>query len=161
MRHDMRRFRQQLPDTEAKEILRRATSGVLSLVDTDGQPYGVPLSHVFDGDRTLYFHSARTGHKIDCISAGHRCSFCVIAQDDVIPEEFTTYFCSVICFGSISVVTDCVELEAALRLLAEKYSPGIDSTAEISRFINAVAVLRLDIDRMTGKESIELIRNRR
>nr|WP_301747009.1 hypothetical protein [uncultured Duncaniella sp.] len=37
---------------------------------------------------------------------------------------------------------------------------GVDSTDEIKKCLNHVAVLRLDIIRMTGKEAIELVRMR-
>lgn len=47
-----------------------------------------------------------------------------------------------------------------LLLLCEKYSPGVDSDDEISQCISRVAVLRLDIDSMTGKEAIELVKKR-
>lgn len=156
MQHEMRRFKQLLPEAETKEILQESTHGVLSLVDAEGVPYGVPLSFVYDGGNVIYFHCATTGHKIDCISANQSCSFCVVAQDVIIPEKFTTYFRSVICFGRVTIVSDGDELKKGLIMLAGKYSPGIDSAMEISRFINNVTLLRLEITAMTGKESIEL-----
>lgn len=61
---NMRRKRQQLPEEETIYLLRHATSGVLSLLDESGYPYGVPISYVYD-DNKLYFHSALNGHKID------------------------------------------------------------------------------------------------
>ena len=45
----MRRFKQQIPEAEAKEILRTATNGVLCLTDYDNRPYGVPMSFIYDG----------------------------------------------------------------------------------------------------------------
>lgn len=51
MQRKMRRFRQSLSEQAAKEILTTATNGVLSLTDSDGTPYGVPISYVYDGDR--------------------------------------------------------------------------------------------------------------
>lgn len=47
---------------------------------------------------------------------------------------------------------------AALRLLGDKYSPGIDPEAEIAWFIKSVCIVRIDIDSITGKEAIELTR---
>lgn len=156
----MRRFKQQLPDEEAFEILGSATNGVLSLCDADGSPYGVPLSFAVDGTEHIYFHSARSGHKLDCINGDGRCSFCVVAQDYIVPAEFTTYFRSVIVAGRISVVESPDEMLHGLSLLCEKYSPGVPSGEEIDRCIRAVVVLRLDIESVTGKESIELTRAR-
>lgn len=160
MEHKMRRFRQQLPAGEALKILGEGTNGILSLVDSDGAPYGVPLSYACDGDKCIYFHSAVAGHKIECIASEARCSFCVVAQDEIVPEEFTTYFRSVIVTGTIRIVDNSDEMRHGLMLLCGKYSPGIDPEAEIAKCIGRVTVLRLDITSITGKESIELTRRR-
>lgn len=160
MERKMRRFKQILDEGSSKEILRAATNGVLSLVDRDGEPYGVPLSFVYDGDRRIYFHSAVMGHKIECIEHDSRCSFCVVDRDMIVPEEFTTYFRSVIVEGAIHAVATREEKLEGLALLCEKYSPGVDSAAEIAKCIGHVTVLRLDIDSFTGKEAIELVRQR-
>lgn len=58
MERKMRRIRQLLSEDDAKGILTTATNGVLSLVDADGSPYGVPLSFAYDNDGHIYFHSA-------------------------------------------------------------------------------------------------------
>ncbi|HAB40271.1 MAG TPA: 5-nitroimidazole antibiotic resistance protein [Porphyromonadaceae bacterium] len=145
---------------EAMRILSESSCGVLSLIDVDGESYGVPLSHVFDGKGVLYFHSARSGHKMCYIGEGCACSYSVVWRDDVRPEEFTTYFMSVVCAGRITVVGDGDERVKALTMLAERYLPGIDSAHEIERFLSNVAFLRLDVERITGKESIELTRMR-
>lgn len=57
-------------------------------------------------------------------------------------------------------MTEMEEMLFGLRLLSTKYSPGVDPEAEISRFIKNVLVLRLDIESITGKESIELVKER-
>ena len=160
MERKMRRFRQLLDEEITKNILSNATNGVLSLVDIDGEPYGVPVSFAFNGNRSIYIHSAVKGHKIDCIVSNPRCSFCVVDQDLIVPDEFTSYFSSVIVRGSIHIVSDADEIMKGLLLLCRKYSPGIDPAAEISKCLNHVAVLRLDIESMTGKEAIELVRKR-
>jgi nitroimidazol reductase NimA-like FMN-containing flavoprotein (pyridoxamine 5'-phosphate oxidase superfamily) len=160
MEQKMRRFKQELAVDDAVNILHRCTNGILSLVDTDGAPYGVPLSYVYDGHNHLYLHSAASGRKIDCIKADSRCSFCVVSQDNIVPEEFTTYFRSVIVAGKIKILSDSEEIRHGLILLSDKYCPGIDPTKEIDKFINTVKVLRIDIDSITGKESIELVRQR-
>ena len=93
----MRRFKQQLNEDEVTRILQTATSGVLSVIDEDGYPYAVPLSFVyFDGK--IYFHSAKTGHKIDAVKNCDKATFCIIDKDDVQPEKYTTFYKSVIAF---------------------------------------------------------------
>lgn len=158
MERKMRRFKQLLSETDSKDILNNVTNGVLSLLDPDGGVYGVPVSFAYDGDKHIYLHSAVKGHKIDCIEADSRCSFCVVGQDEIVPEEFTSYFRSVIINGRIHKVSDSDEIMKGLLLLCEKYSPGIDSDMEIAKCLNHVTVLRIDIENMTGKESIELVR---
>lgn len=160
MERKMRRFKQSLGEQAVKGILFSGTNGILSLVDSDGEPYGVPLSYAYDGDTAIYFHSAVKGHKIECLTFDGRCSFCVVGQDMIRPDEFTTYFRSVIVKGVIHVVDEQEDRIKGLMLLCNKYSPGIDPDSEISKCISYVSVLRLDIDGMTGKEAIELVRER-
>ena len=156
----MRRFRQQLSEESAREILSKCSNGVLSLVGEDGAPYGVPLSFAYDGEAAVYFHCALDGRKLDCIRHDRRCSFCVVGQDLIAPEEFTTHFRSVIVEGTVRIVEDSDEIMKGLMLLCDKYLPGVDPSAELSKYLSRVAVLRLDIQTLTGKEAIELVRKR-
>ena len=156
----MRRFRQQLPDDEAKAILRNCTGGVLSLVGSDGRPYGVPMSYAFDGESAIFFHCAPEGKKLDCVDFSPNASFCVIERDEVQPSTFTTHYRSAIAQGRVRRVDDADRKEAALRLLAGKYSPGFDPEGEIAGALSRVVVLRFDIETLTAKEAIELVRQK-
>ena len=105
MFREMRRNRQMLSEEECVAILERGSAGVLSLQGDDGYPYGVPISYVYHKGK-LYFHSAAQGHKIDAVKNSPRASFCVIADDLVVPETYTTLFRSVVVFGQIQVIED-------------------------------------------------------
>ena len=100
---EMRRKRQALPLSVCEEILYTATNGVLALAGENGYPYAVPLSYVYDGKK-LYFHCARSGHKLRAAAQCSKSSFCVIDRDMVVPEKFTTYFRSVIVFGTLRIL---------------------------------------------------------
>ena len=158
----MRRFRQELSEKECVEILERNTSGVLALLGDGGYPYAVPLSYVYRGG-SLYFHCAKNGHKLDAIEGCDKVSFCVIDQDRVIPEKYTTCFRSVIVFGRADVMTDENEIRDAIERLAVKYAPG-DSRenrdAAIRREFGALCMVKIQVEHMTGKEAIELVRKR-
>lgn len=156
----MRRFKQQIPEAEAKDILKKATNGVLCLADYEDRPYGVPMSYIYDGDWSIYFHCALTGRKIECIKHNPNACFTIIDQDDIHPEEFTTYFRSVIVEGIIKIIEDRNEMIDALRLLSTKYSPGIDCEPEIEKGLSRVSILKLEIESITGKEAIEITRSR-
>lgn len=159
MTRAMRRFKQQLPAVEAERILRNSKYCVMAVSGDDGFPYAVPVNYVYDGT-AIFIHSAAQGHKIDALKRNPKCSLCIVDKDDVIPEEFTSCFRSVIVFGKAHFVETTDEKIAALRLLGDKYSPGIDPEAEIARFIKTVCIVRIDIKNVTGKEAIELTRER-
>lgn len=157
MERKMRRFKQELPEKESQRILSSGKYAVWAVDGDDEYPYAVPINYVYDGN-TIYIHCARQGHKTDSIVRNPKCSMCIVEKDDVIPEEFTSYFRSVIVFGKAEIVEDESQRLNALRLLCDKYSPGIDPTDEIARFLKTVCIVRIDIDRITGKEAIELTR---
>lgn len=159
MARAMRRFRQELPANETERILRNGKYCVMAVSGDDDYPYAVPVNYAYYGN-SIYIHSASQGHKIDAIRRNPKCSLCIVDRDDVIPEEFTSYFRSVIVFGKAHFVESTEDKVAALRLLGDKYSPGIDPEAEIARFIKTVCIVRIDIDSIAGKEAIELTRER-
>ena len=158
----MRRFQQELPEQECAEILERNTSGVLAVLGDGGCPYAVPLSYVYRGG-SLYFHCAKSGHKLDAIKSCDKVSFCVIDQDGVVPEKYTNYFRSVIVFGRAAVITDEEEIRGAIERLAVKYAPGDSAEnrdAAIRRELAALCMVKVKIEHMTGKEAIELAKKR-
>ena len=159
---EMRRKKQVLSQKEVEDILHKGTSGVLALLGDNDYPYAVPISYVYD-DGKVYFHSAKSGHKIDAIQRTAKASFCVIDEVLVVPEEYTTYFRSVIAFGRIRIVEDDSEKRAAIEKLAIKYAPE-DTAANrdyaISREWKPLCMLEMTIDHVTGKEAIELVKER-
>lgn len=156
----MRRSAQALGVDACREVLSRGTSGVLALLGDGGWPYAVPMSYAFDGEK-LYFHCAREGHKLDAIRREARASFCVVDRDEVVPEEYTTYFRSVIVFGRVRVLENEAQMRAAIELLARRYFPQ-DSAENRRRAIErewaGLCMLEMDIEHMSGKEAIELAR---
>ena len=161
MFREMRRSKQRLPREVAVEILERNTSGVLALSGDEGYPYAVPMSYVY-ADGKIYFHSAKNGHKIDAIQRNEKASFCVIDQDQIVPEKYTTFFRSVIVFGRLRLVEDMEEMRRIAATLAMKYSADFKEgiPKEINASIRNMAVLELTIDHITAKEAIELIKQR-
>lgn len=162
MFREMRRSKQQLSHQETVEILRQGTSGVLALAGEDGYPYAVPLSYVYDSGK-IWFHGAVAGHKLDAIRQHDKASFCVIGQDQVLPEKLTTCYRSVIAFGRVRVLEDKEEIRNAAQVLGDKYNPGQaeEVSREIGRDMPRLRMFQLDIEHMTGKEGIELTRARK
>ncbi len=155
----MRRYKQALTQTECAAVLQRGTSGVLALSGDGGYPYAVPLSYVYQ-DGALYFHCAKSGH--NAIARCPKASFCVIDQDRIVPQEYTTYFRSVIAFGTVRVLEEETEKRAAIQALAAKYAPRenpASQQAAIDREWAALCMLELSISHMTGKQAIELTKD--
>ena len=126
----MRRSRQELDHEACLEMINRATSGVLSVTGDEGYPYGVPMSYVYvDGSGeedfvgTFYFHCAKTGHKIDALRACDKACFTIIDRDDVVADEFTTYFKSVIAFGRVRILETTEEILPAIRHMIQAGVP--------------------------------------
>ena len=159
MFREMRRFKQLLSEETAVEILDRNTSGTLALSGDDDYPYALPISYVY-ADGKLYFHSAKVGHKIDAIKRNEKVSFCVIDQDQIVPEKYTTYFRSVIAFGKAHLVEDMDEMRRIATVLAMKYSADFKDgiKEEIDSSIKNMAIIEMTIDHMTAKEAIELVK---
>lgn len=158
----MRRKNQALETRQIEEILERGTAGTLALIDEQGAPYAVPLSYVWHRGR-LYFHSAREGHKVQAIRANPAASFCVIDQDQVVPERYTTYYRSVIVFGTLALVEDPALALEAIQALGRRYAPAREEqalAAEIAQNQGKFLVIELTPQRITGKEAVELRRQR-
>ena len=158
----MRRSRQLLSENETIAILERGTHGVLAVLGDEGYPYTVPLSYLY-ADGKLYFHGANVGHKLDALAACGKASFCVVDQDQVIPEEYTTYFRSAVCFGQARLVEDKEEALRIVALIAAHYRPGfeVERARAIANESKTLGVIEFTIEHMTGKEAIELVRARK
>ncbi len=156
---EMRRKTQQLSQADSVAVLERATSGTLAVLGDDGYPYAVPLSYVY-ADGKLFFHSALAGHKVDAIRQCDKASFCVVDTDEVHPDEFTTYFRSVIAFGRVRIVDDPAEKREAARWLGARYNPDDEPALEreLDKGLAHMHVVEFSIEHLTGKQAIELTR---
>lgn len=161
MFREMRRNQQALSQEACEEALTRGTSGVLAVDGDEGYPYAVPLSYVYSGGK-LFFHCAQSGHKLDAIARNEKVSFCVIDEDKIVPEEYTTYFRSVIVFGRARILKNDSEKRAALRVLAAKYAPdnAEGCAREVEGALPRVGIIEVTVDYMSGKEALELTRQR-
>ena len=159
---EMRRKKQALPLETCEKILERGNSGVLALEGEEGYPYAVPLSYFYEKQK-IFFHCARNGYKIEAIKRNEKASFCVIDQDQIVPEEYTTYFRSVIVFGTMRIIEEEQEKRTAVEKLALKYAPEDSAQnrgAAIEKDWKPLCMLELTPEHITGKEAVELMKRR-
>lgn len=153
MNRIMRRKEHQMSDESANELLLSGEYGVLSSVDNNGQPYGVPVNYVFDGLETIYFHCAKQGHKLDNLKTNPKVCFTVVGNTQVMNWKFTTAYESVIVFG-IAHEVEGDEKYLGLRMLALKYSPDYVEkfNKDIDKAIIPTQVMKIQVKQLTGKE---------
>ena len=163
MFREMRRKNQQLPMEMTEEIVREATHGVLALAGEEGYPYAVPISYVYTDEGKFIFHSAKVGHKTEALMREPKCSICIVDEDHVVPEEYTTYFRSVIAFGTVRILEDPQEIYDAISALGARYWPGHEEERdrEIKAEFDALCMFEMTVDHMTGKEAIEYVTARK
>ncbi len=149
----MRRFKQQLSDEDCLAVLQTARRGVLAVHGDDGYPYAVPLNFVFDpAARTLYFHMAVEGHKLDAIERDSKVCFTVMDDGYKVEGDWAWYVRSVVVFGKAKVIKDDAMRDQWLRALAAKYFPPTEDVEEdMRRNAPRALVVAVHIAHMTGK----------
>ena len=119
---DVRRRDRLLPEQRATELIRIAEYGVLSMIDEDGQPYAIPVNHVWDSEDSLYIHCAPEGKKLRAITKNPKVCLCIVGDVNLLPSKFTTEYESVVIRGLARIGLDEEERMKALHLLINKAS---------------------------------------
>lgn len=152
MFREMRLKKQQADMVKVEEILKRCTNGVLSINGDNGYPYGVPLSYAYANGK-IYFHCAKEGYKVDLLKADPKVTFTVVAQDNIIPEEFNTLYASVIAFGTVKLIDTPEEMKVPHAYIVDKYSRGYEEAG--AKYLDAdmgrMYMGEITIDHITGK----------
>ena len=151
MKRQIRRKDRAISAEQAMQILSQGEFGVLSTVDAENQPYGVPVNYALVNN-CIEFHCATSGHKIDNIKHNDKVSFCVVGKTRVLPSEFATEYESAIVFGTISELAGSAKRDALVFLIS-KYSPDhIEAGMEyIERLITKTGVYSISISEISGK----------
>lgn len=150
---EMRRLDRRLSDEETLEILNKGEYGILATVDSDGQPYGVPLSYILK-DNCIYYHSTNvSGSKHDNILNNKKISFTVVGNTQVLPDKFGTLYESVIVLGEANLVNDEDEKLSAFREFLKKYCDGFFAEGEkyIENAGPKAIMVKITINSLTGK----------
>ena len=153
MKYEMRRKDRLVSEERAREIMERAEYGIFITADREGQPYGVAVSHVAEGDK-IYFHcAAAVGRKVENIRANNKVCMNFTCNTYVDEENYTHRYESVVAEGTAVIVEDREEKYHALQMIAKKYAPASfkDSDEYILPKMDVTGVVRVDIETMSGK----------
>jgi len=152
MSREMRRKDRLIPDERARGVIEKCEYGVFITADKEGHPYGVALNHVLIEDK-IYFHCAHEGRKLDNIKENPNVSMTFVGRAEVLGEDYTTGYESVIIEGTAQMVTEKAEKKAILLAIGKRFSPFQDQEmdAYIDRFLEATAVGCINIEKISGK----------
>jgi nitroimidazol reductase NimA-like FMN-containing flavoprotein (pyridoxamine 5'-phosphate oxidase superfamily) len=155
-------------------VIDKADFGVVSVMDENGDPYGVALSMAREDD-ALYFHSAKDGKKVRAFTNNPNVTV-VFVGDVNVPESyteeeleeltqdpsqaavfasgvFTTEYESAIVRGTVSRVVDEEEKVRAMKHICEKYVPSKMEYFALASAdgLDKADVYRIDIQEVTAK----------
>ena len=151
----MRRRDKEITDSgEIATVMHKATVCRIALVDGNC-PYIFPVNFVVH-DNYLYFHSSPEGRKIDILRRNSQVCFAIDIDTETVPGDLPcswgTRYRSVIGFGRASFLETTEEKQQALDYLVEKYA-GVNEFSYKVEALEKVAVLRVSIEKITGKKS--------
>ena len=153
----MRRSDKEIKDPkEINVILQRTPVCRIALVD-NGCPYIVPVNFAVS-DNCLYFHSAKSGKKIDILRKNPSVCFEADLPGDLVCGEkacsWSMTYSSVVGFGESFFIDAKTEKIKILNILMKKYS-GRDSYSYSDEELDKVLVIGVSIKEMTGKNPSE------
>lgn len=148
----MRREDRLVPEETARNIIACAEYGIFTTADASGQPYGVAVLHVIEGD-SIYFHCALEGRKLDNLRENPKVCMSFIASMSRDEEAYTHRYESAIAEGTAAVVEDREEKIHALRLICKRYAAGSfkDTDEYILGRLENTAVCRMDMETLCGR----------
>ncbi len=153
----MRRVDKEITSRAEIDSIIRACQVCRLAFAVGGEPYVVPVCFGYDGER-LYFHTARSGKKIDFIQANNRVCFefernVKLHRHAGDACKWTFSFESVIGYGTVSELTGPAEKAQGMNHIMVQYSGS-----EWSFDADALARTRIwsvSVQSVTGKRSKE------
>ena len=150
----MRRKEKEITDqNQIEKIIRQSNVCRLAMVDGD-KPYIVPMNFGYK-NKTLFFHSAKQGQKIDLIKKNPNVCF---EFDQLIKFKKAKLACkwgaeykSVIGSGNALLLDSLEEKIKGLTIIMSQYSDRIFEFPD--EMLEKTIVIKVLIDKMTGKQS--------
>lgn len=143
---------------EIEAILSKAGVCRIGMVDGN-KPYIVAMNFGYenDGSPRLWFHGATKGRKIDIIRRNPEVFFQVDIDHQLITAkdacDFSMLFRSVTGNGKITIIEHVEEKIHGLQVIMAHYTGSRDYTFS-PEMLSATAILRMDINDMTGKKKV-------
>ena len=153
MFRDLVRKNRKIAEEECIAILREEKRGVLAVLGDEGYPYAVPINHWYsEEDGHLYFHSGKTGHKIDAIRNCDKASFCVYDRGYREEGDWALNIKSVIVFGKAELIEDQDEIMRICDKLCRKFPCSEEYIkGELEKDTKNTLLIAIDVEDINGK----------
>jgi len=150
----MRRKEKEISEETAIEtIIKSSLICRLGMIDGN-KPYIVPLCFGYQ-DKTLYVHGSLKGKKIDVIQKNQNVCFEFDINTEIVKADsacnWGMKYQSVIGFGKAVFLENPDEKRKALSIIMNQYS--YRSFHFPDNELNGTAVIKIEIENMTGKQS--------
>jgi uncharacterized protein len=150
----MRRGDREITDRrEMESVLTANTVCTLGMVDGT-EPYLLPMNYGY-AEGCIYLHSALEGEKLAVIRKNPSVSIAVVDSLEPIAAGqacgHSMYYRSVICRGNAEILTGQADKADAMQILMCTQT-GKEGWDIPDSALDTVAVLRVSVDRMTGKK---------
>ena len=143
-------------EEKTREILKNGEYGVLSMQDTEGGAYGVPMIYVWDRGNSIYLQCAPAGHMLECVKECNKVSFCVVGKTKVDLESMTYRHESTVMECEAHVSLHQSERMSALSMMVSKYAPNkkIEGMEMAEKSFHRIEIIRLDILKTDTKSNL-------
>lgn len=152
--HAMRRNDRRQNEDFARKVASEAPYGTLLTATPSGEPYGVPVSPVIEGNK-IYFHGAAgAGRKFEALCANPRCAMVFVSMSAPDEPAFSMNYASALMEGRPTLVTDEIEKMHALWLIGGRWAgsqPIAKRRAYIEGDMAKCDVWRIDVEAISGK----------
>ncbi len=151
----MRKTNQEITDKSAiEEILSQSKVCRIAMMD-NGLPYILPFNYGYR-DNTIYIHSAPEGKKIGLLKKDKRVCFEIEFKAEIARDrkacKWATLYRSIVGYGTVEIITDFEEKRNGLEVIMSHN--GFKGKADFEeQQVNAVVILKLNIDSLTAKQS--------
>ena len=137
------------------ELLNKGICGVLSVIGDDDYPYGVPVNYLYR-DNCIYIHCFMDGHKVDAVKKHPKVCFTVTADEEVMKDQISTNYTSVIAFGKATLLPppENDERQSVFAAIMQKYIPGeTERTSDYTKNNQEKTnLIKISIEHMTCKK---------
>lgn len=139
---------------EIEQIIQRCEVCTLSMVDTEGNPYAVPMNFGYK-EGVFYFHSAKSGLKIDILKASPQVMISMSTdhelrwQSEKVACSYSMKYRSVFAYGEVEFIEDPEHKREALNIIMDQY---VDREFDYNDpAVRDVCVFKVKADKLTGR----------